>query len=117
MQVVLTSALTDMNLCIHTSQVSQQICLQISYHLAILPVICNINSVQKKIYYLQYSYSILLMCTQRLMLPTCWLIRTGFLISGYIPTILGASSAIEINSSKVMMENFPAEHIGKSKCY
>lgn len=42
-------------------------------------------------------------------LLTCWLINTGFLISGYIPTILGASSAIEIYSSKVIMVNCPEE--------
>lgn len=33
--------------------------------------------------------------------------KTGFLISGYIPTTLGASSAIAIYSSKVIIGNLP----------
>jgi hypothetical protein len=37
------------------------------------------------------------------------LISTGFLISGYIPTTLVASSAIEMYSSKVIIVNFPKE--------
>lgn len=36
--------------------------------------------------------------------------RIGFLISGYIPTTLGASSAIDMNSSKVIIGNIPEEH-------
>ena len=39
--------------------------------------------------------------------------KTGFLISGYIPTILGASKAIAINSSKVIIENFPGDYTQK----
>lgn len=40
---------------------------------------------------------------------TCWLINTGFLISGYIPTTLGASNAIAMNSSKVIIVYFPED--------
>lgn len=36
--------------------------------------------------------------------------KTGFLISGYIPTTLVASSAIAINSSKVIIGNFPDKY-------
>lgn len=36
--------------------------------------------------------------------------NTGFLISGYIPTTLGASNAIEMNSSKVIIEYIPVQN-------
>jgi hypothetical protein len=39
---------------------------------------------------------------------TCLLIKTGSFISGYIPTVLLASKAIEMNSSNVIIENLPA---------
>ena len=42
---------------------------------------------------------------------TCWLIKTGFLISGYIPTTLFASCAIDMYSSKVIIGNFPKEQM------
>lgn len=40
--------------------------------------------------------------------------KTGFLISGYIPTTLGASNAIEIYSSKVIIGNLPDKKIPKT---
>lgn len=40
---------------------------------------------------------------------TRWLIKTGFFISGYIPTTLFASSAIDMYSSNVIIGNFPKE--------
>ena len=40
---------------------------------------------------------------------TCLLIKTGFFISGYIPTTLCAFSAIDMYSSKVIIGNFPGK--------
>lgn len=58
---------------------------------------------QKKMYSIarQSSYFI------QVNLLTCWLINTGLFISGYIPTVLGASRAMDMYSSKVMIGNFP----------
>lgn len=44
------------------------------------------------------------------------MIKTGFLISGYIPTTLGASNAIAMYSSKVIIVNFPDEYTTKRIC-
>jgi hypothetical protein len=43
------------------------------------------------------------------------LIKTGSLISGYIPTVLLASKAIEINSSNVIIEYLPAYQENKNE--